>query len=532
LSTVYPWAVIQRLASADRGPSRDGRRPLLAALCNVGPIACGVALILCVAAHVWSLGSIPQGLFIDESSIGFNAATLAESGTDQDGEHWPVLFRSFGDYKSPLYIYVVALVFKVAGVSILSLRLTSAVFFFLFEIGLLLLVRRLISLRWDVLVYAALSAGFLPWFFPLSRIGFEVVSQLAVVTWAMLALHWATTAPSSGRPLVRAAIAGGLVGLSLYTYVSARLLTPLLLLSVVAIWRERAYWARLAAFSLVAAVVVAPMAGYALIHPETIFARPEAVSYLADGLPPASLLARFTRTYLSYFGPAFLLFSGDPNLRHATGIGGEVYWSVLVLALIGVGAALLRRELRHDPCLALLTLLLVAAPIAAALTEPRHALRSLLVGVGLLLFSALGMAELGRLAPTWQIRAALGVLLICAVGGEAARYTVDYFGSYSERSLDAFDTYPLQPQVALAAAFGPGEIRISAATAFDRANAEFYRRVLKRSTAPPIRAVATASAEAGTCLIYHQRETSLLPDVLKQPAVLDRVSGKYRLLCW
>ena len=68
----------------------------------------------------------PPGFYIDESSIAYNAHTIARTGADENGVRWPLYFRAFGDYKNPVYIYVLAALFRLTGPSILVPRLLSA----------------------------------------------------------------------------------------------------------------------------------------------------------------------------------------------------------------------------------------------------------------------------------------------------------------------------------------------------------------------------------------------------------------------
>src|SRR5262245_36879860 len=60
----------------------------------------------------------PPGFLEDEASSAYNAYRISQTGSDEFGVRWPVYFRSSGDYKSPLYIYAEAAVFKLTGPSI------------------------------------------------------------------------------------------------------------------------------------------------------------------------------------------------------------------------------------------------------------------------------------------------------------------------------------------------------------------------------------------------------------------------------
>src|SRR5258708_36864012 len=105
------------------GPERDReswrryRFPLVFALVLI----CGVAL------YTYRVTRNPAGFFVDESSIAYNAYTISQSGRDEFGSSWPLYFRAFGDYKNPVFIYLLAALFKLTGPSILTARLLAAI---------------------------------------------------------------------------------------------------------------------------------------------------------------------------------------------------------------------------------------------------------------------------------------------------------------------------------------------------------------------------------------------------------------------
>ncbi|MEK6527696.1 MAG: hypothetical protein AABZ36_02285, partial [Nitrospirota bacterium] len=75
--------------------------------------------------HLWRISEIPKGFYVDELSIGYNALLIAETGHDEHNQFLPVFFEAFGEYKNPLYIYTVALIYKLFGVSEFGLRIAS-----------------------------------------------------------------------------------------------------------------------------------------------------------------------------------------------------------------------------------------------------------------------------------------------------------------------------------------------------------------------------------------------------------------------
>src|SRR5438876_10820734 len=83
-------------------------------------------LLLALLLRVWRLDSVPPGPDSDEVAIGYNAYSILRTGRDEYGASWPVLFRSYGDYKRPLYIYATVPSVALLGLTPISIRLPAA----------------------------------------------------------------------------------------------------------------------------------------------------------------------------------------------------------------------------------------------------------------------------------------------------------------------------------------------------------------------------------------------------------------------
>jgi hypothetical protein len=69
----------------------------------------GVGAVLAIVAfQLWITPSNPPGYHRDEAALSYNAYSISTSLRDEDGAFLPLFFLSFGDYKSPLYPYVLA----------------------------------------------------------------------------------------------------------------------------------------------------------------------------------------------------------------------------------------------------------------------------------------------------------------------------------------------------------------------------------------------------------------------------------------
>ena len=85
------------------------------------------AILAVVAFQLWITPSNPPGFHRDEAALSLNAYTLSTGLRDEDGARLPLFFRSFDDYKSPLYPYLLAGVFRITGPDAQVARGLSAV---------------------------------------------------------------------------------------------------------------------------------------------------------------------------------------------------------------------------------------------------------------------------------------------------------------------------------------------------------------------------------------------------------------------
>lgn len=471
------------------------------------------ALLLLLAliawAHVWRLDEVPRGLYVDESSIGLNAATIAESGRDEHGVAWPVFFKAFGEWKNPVHVYAAALVFKVSGVSVAALRATSFLFFLALLGGVWALARALFPDSRATALWAVAATGFLPWFFTVSRLAFEAIAQPAVVVWALWLLHRAYEAYEregvrgrAGFPPV-AILAGLAAGLSIYTYSTARLLSPLLLASLLIAYSARRYWTRHLLVGGGFLVACVPYAVFTLRHPGALTGRFRGLSFLFDEAIPLGKKAwLLAQGYGAQWSGDFLLVTGDPNQRHATGHAGQVFVVVLALAVAGLIWAV-RGSAGRSRFTGLLFLNLLAAPLPAALTGEPHALRGLLLGLYLVIFSCYGFHALTRIADPERRRTAVwAASFVLAL--EAAANVWGYFGPYPQRSIGWFESYDFPGALRRAVKVGARRIVVSPRGNQPYAHLEFYRRTLDLPPSIPV-AVAEPAAAPGTCVLYSDR---------------------------
>lgn len=76
----------------------------------------------------YQLGKSPAGLYLDEAAQGYNAYSILKTGRDEFGKSFPIVFRSFADFKTPIYIYLIVPLIPIFGLTSFTVRFPS--FFF------------------------------------------------------------------------------------------------------------------------------------------------------------------------------------------------------------------------------------------------------------------------------------------------------------------------------------------------------------------------------------------------------------------
>ena len=179
------------------------------------------AVVAVVAFHLWITPSNPPGFHRDEVALSLNAHTLSTTLRDEEGAFLPLFLRSYDDYKSPLYPYLLAGVFLVTGPEGQAARAFSAVLVLAAVLLLGLLARRLTG-SWVVAVLVTVLGGATPWLFELGRIAIEATTQPLLVVLVLLVLERSSRL---GRFDVRhGVVTGVLLTLLTYAYTGSRLL--------------------------------------------------------------------------------------------------------------------------------------------------------------------------------------------------------------------------------------------------------------------------------------------------------------------
>src|ERR1700722_8462713 len=294
----------------------------------------------------------PPGLYIDEASIGYNAYTILTTGKDQYGIPYPLWFRSFGDYKMPVYIYLVAGTMAVFGKTELAVRLPSVVAGTLTILVFYLFLRELLSLEIDKTVkkkleYLPLLASLLlaisTWHLQFSRGGFEVTVGTLLY---LLGCYFFLVFKKDHR--IRSIIFCILSFIiTVYTYDTFRVLSPLALFFIA--WEEKVYKNKKSFYVIIPAIILSfPFILYSITPAGTSrFLDTSAFSHLGIKNIFSQILflpLQYISNYLSFFSLDFLFSFGDGIGRHQVQTFGELYRWQLPFFLAGIYFLLRERK--------------------------------------------------------------------------------------------------------------------------------------------------------------------------------------------
>ena len=139
----------------------------------------------------------------------------------------PLIFKSFGDYKPGIYVYLTVPSIAVFGLTEFAVRFPSALFGALAVIGIYLFTNLLFPGK-KIGYLAALFLAVMPWHLHFSRGGWEVNVFATLLLFAAYFLLLSLT-----NKKVSPLISIFLFALTIFTYQAAKLLSPLVFLTVI-----------------------------------------------------------------------------------------------------------------------------------------------------------------------------------------------------------------------------------------------------------------------------------------------------------
>lgn len=369
-------------------------------------------LVLAFSLRFWRIVDYPTGLNADEAAIGYNAYSLLLTGKDEFGHPWPINFQSFNDYKPGLYFYLVLPFVKILGLSEMAVRLPSVVLGTLTVFILFLLVSELFD-SYLLSLISSLLLAISPWHLHFSRGGWETN---AATFFIVAGIYLFLISLKEPKYFLLSALS---FLLSMFTYHSARIISPLLVLGLILIYSRKIFLKKnlrpifitiiislipflILLFSMRGQAGGSRFSGVGIFADQGPYWRTnELRGQHQDPYSPFSKIVhnkyleygfRFFDNYLRHFNGDFLFISGDEIQRNRVPEMGQMY--LIELPLLTLGLYFL---LKNRPQNWLVPVFWLAiAPIASSLTfQSPHAIRALNMVIPLMIIAAYGIIEFG-----------------------------------------------------------------------------------------------------------------------------------------
>lgn len=187
-----------------------------------------------VLFRFWNLTKYPVSLSMDETAIGYNAYSILKTGTDEYGEFLPLAFKSTGDYKPPVNVYLTVPSIYLFGFNEFAVRFPSALLGSLTSVVLVLLLIKL-KIKPNSAYLTGIWLSILPWHIHFSRASFEAITALFFLIFGTyLFISW--TEKQKTWRMILWIIA---FSLSVWAYHAERLFVPLFVLALIIFYRHQ-----------------------------------------------------------------------------------------------------------------------------------------------------------------------------------------------------------------------------------------------------------------------------------------------------
>jgi len=178
-------------------------------------------ITLALLVRVIGISNYPTGFTQDEAGLGYEAYSILQTGKDSWGVTMPLVLRSFGDFKMPIYSYLAIPGIAIFGLNEFAVRLPGALFGTLAVLATYLMVLKLCKKRL-VAIISAFVLALSPWHISLSRGAFEANLTTFFIPLGIWAFYVGLKKP---RWMILSTLA---FGLNLFSYHSARIFTLLI----------------------------------------------------------------------------------------------------------------------------------------------------------------------------------------------------------------------------------------------------------------------------------------------------------------
>lgn len=361
---------------------------------KIEKILFSIIILLAILLRFWQLGQNPPSLTWDEAAWGYNAYSLGIDGRDEFGRFMPYDYlESFGDFKPPMYAYLDVIPTKLFGMNEFSTRFPSALFGVLTVFLTYFLTKRIFYKSLYATKYSLISSALLaisPWHVNLSRAAFEAnIATFFIILGVWLFIY----AMDEKRWFLLLSIFSFV--LSVYTFNTARIVSPMMILMLVLVFRDELLKKKKETFlaCIFGVLLLLPTAKF-LLSPQArlryqevnIFSDLNVIKRINQSVINDNNVwwskfihnrrfeysVEYLRHYFDNLTLGFLFVKGDGNPKFSTQDVGEMYlWEAPFLI---IGVLILFRKKERKWWIIPAWLLISIIPAATARETP-HALR-------------------------------------------------------------------------------------------------------------------------------------------------------------
>lgn len=352
-------------------------------------------IFLATFLRIYKLEQVPPSLTWDEAAVGYNAWTIANYGRDEYGKFFPLYFRSFGEDKQPVHVYITAFFVKLFGLSEFITRFPSALFG-VFNVILIFCLSRILFKGDFIALFASFFLAISPQNIFFSRFNHEANFALFFFMLGLITFYKALQKRGFFLPL-----AVLFLFVSMVSYHAAEVIVPPIMILLIILYLEKIRWDKIGiilSIILIIGFVVLGVQNPKLLGTTRFNQTANSIGdiqntqvYKKTG---NQILARVTLNITQYFkqlNPFYLFVFGDKNPRLSTTQFGELYLIDIIFLFLGLRYLIKMKSKER----LLLFAWVIIAPLPSSIgAEVPHAGRAMFMMGSWNLVSALGILAL------------------------------------------------------------------------------------------------------------------------------------------
>lgn len=345
-------------------------------------------------------------LFGDEIDAGYQSYSLLISGRDYKGHLLPSYIQSFSEWRAPGLMYAMVPFIKIFGLNEWGVRLCPAFFGIVSILAFYFLLKEL-GVEKKVLLWSTFLLAILPWHIQYSRAAYELTLMSSMLI--LGCLYWIKALSSKKRIYIL--ISGFFWVCALYTYNTANLYVPLLVLISVMIYGWQ--WKKIGRLFLIGLVLCLPLIKniiwgsaasrfnlFSVWNSQEISSQVISLRNLSSSGFDKFFYNKYFLSvrkiifnYSNAFGSDFLFNQGDVTFRQSLHRVGNLFWINGVMIILGIFVTIKNwKSLSRADKLMFYWLLIAPIPSSLTIDGYNHASRLFLLIFPLVYWSAKGFS--------------------------------------------------------------------------------------------------------------------------------------------